>query len=299
MDRSHEIAFALILGLTVAGFVTTAAAEGPSTEAATAKAAADEEALPISFSADYTLVSDYVWRGQNFSEYVGEGREKANHQATVGLSYEAGKLGTFSGSVWCEWFAGQKSLDPASSRDLQEVDYTLSWSYEVPAVSTTVELGWIWYHFPEATGDASFTHEWYASLSLDDSVIFGTKGPVLNPSVAYYMDLDDVRGGWIECGISHDFGLADCGFKDARILRHTTLTPSFVVGIDEGQISGSTEVGNLQLGQDISYDLSSALGMPEGHGSLTLTGFLRFSDAIYDKAINDEFWGGITIAYER
>jgi hypothetical protein len=257
-----------------------------------------EKPIPLGFWLDYTLVSDYVWRGQNLSEYAGEGREKVNHQATVGLSYDTGAFGTFSGAIWFEWFAGQTSLSPTSNGNLQEVDYALSWSYELSPIATTVELGWIGYQFPQASGDADFTNEWYVSLGFDDSGLFGTEGAVLNPYIAYYMDVDDLHGSWIEWGISHDFALADCVSENAPILKDMTLTPSFVMGIDDGQISGSTKVANLQYGLDVAYDLGSALGLDEQYGGVTLTGFLRFSDAVYDKVLNDEFWGGVTIAYE-
>ncbi len=43
------------------------------------------KSTPITFSFDYTIVSDYIFRGLNFSEYPGEGREKLNHQLGVGL----------------------------------------------------------------------------------------------------------------------------------------------------------------------------------------------------------------------
>ncbi len=296
MKLSNKIVV-LFMGLMLAAFVTPVA-KAQETPAEAPVAAGWKKPLPITFSIDYTLVSDYVWRGQNLSEYAREGREKLNHQLGVGVSYDAGQFGTFSGSIWFEWFAGQKSMDPSSNGHLQEVDYAFSWSYDIEAIATTVELGWIGYQFPQASGDADFTNEWYVSLSFDDSKLFGTKEPVLNPYVAYYMDIDDLHGSWIEWGISHDFALADCGCKNTPILKDITLTPSFVMGIDHGQISGSTKLANLQYGLDVAYDLGSALGLPEKYGSLTLTGFLRFSDAVYDKAINDEFWGGVTIAYE-
>jgi len=253
--------------------------------------------IPLTFSIDYTVATDYVWRGQNLSEYATEGREKLNHQLGLGLSYDTGKFGTFSGSVWFEWFAGQESLDPTSGSNHQETDYTLSWSVNIDAIATTVEFGWIAYQFPQAVGDANLTHEWYVSLYFDDSGLFGTEQSVLNPYVAYYMDVDDIQGSWIEFGISHDFALADCNMQNTPILKDITLTPSLIIGIDHGQISTSTKLANMQYGLDVAYDLSSALGIPENLGELTLTGFLRYSDALYEEALNDEFWGGGTIGY--
>jgi len=279
---------------------TTVPAQMPNEPANVAERADDgtyTKPVPLTFSIDYTVASDYVWRGQNLSEYSTEGREKLNHQLGLGLSYDTERFGTFSGSIWFEWFAGQESLDPASGSNHQETDYTLSWSVDIDAIATTVEFGWIAYQFPQASGDANLTHEWYVSLGFDDSGLFGTEQSVLNPYVAYYMDVDDIQGSWIEFGISHDFALAESSLTDTPILKDITLTPSLIIGIDHGQISTSTKLANMQYGLDTAYDLSSAMGLPEKFGELTLTGFLRYSDAVYEEVLNDEFWGGVTVGY--
>ncbi len=259
--------------------------------------------LPISFTLDYTLVSDYVFRGVNLSEFSGEGREKPNHQMTAGISYDAGAFGTFGFSTWFEWYAAQDSrrFDPASDGKLQEVDYILYWSYDLSqlnkSIPVTFETGWIAYTLPQSAGDAYYTNEWYITLGLDDSTLFGTEGGVLNPYVGYYLDTDDVKGCWIELGVSHDFALAELGMANVVGLKDITLTPSAVLGIDRGQIDSGWHVNNILYGLDVSYDLSGALNIPSQYGSLTLTGFLYFSNAINDDVINDELFGGVSIGY--
>ena len=50
-----------------------------------------------------------------------------------------------------------------------------------------------------------------------------------------------------------------------------------------------------------SFYLGGALGLPEDYGSISVTGFVRFSDAIRDDrgvGLNDEFYGGVSIGYE-
>ncbi len=288
-------------------------ASGPGAQAPTV-APEWKKPIPIGFSIDYTLVTDYIWRGINLSEYAGEGRERLNHQMTTGFSIDTKPLlgtdlGTIAGSVWFEWYAGQDDAEfGGGAHHLQEVDYTLSWSYDIPKLPLAVELGWIAYQFPWLGGDdGQWTHEVYATLSLDDSCIFGK--PILNPYVSYYLDVDDVRGSWIEIGVSHDFPLAECGLGNTPVLKDVTLTPSLVLGIDHryydkvglgGGSGTSTRLGNLQYGLDAVLDLSSLLGIPEKYGSLSLTGFLYYSQAFHDEspAVNDEFWGGVTIGYE-
>ncbi len=270
----------------------------------TAPAGQWSKPAPISFTLDYTLVSDYIFRGVNFSEFSGEGREKPNHQMTAGVSYDTGAFGTFGFAAWFEWYAAQDSrrFDPASDGKLQEVDYTLYWSYDLSrlneSIPVTLETGWIAYTFPQAAGDAHYTNEWYITLSLDDSSLFGTEGGVLNPYVGYYLDTDDVKGCWIELGISHDFALAELGMANTTGLKDITVTPSTVLGIDRGQFDSGCHIHNILYGLDVSYDLSSALGIPSQYGSLTLTGFLYFSNAINDDVINDELFGGVSMGYE-
>jgi len=258
-----------------------------------------EKPIPVSFAADYTVVSDYIFRGVNFSEYSGEGGERCNQQLNLGAEVDLGEFGAIGGGAWFEWYSGNDvdSFNPDASGTLQEVDYFVYWSYEIPETGLTTETGWIAYTFPDLAGDAFYTNEWYVKLSYDDSKLFGTDGAVLNPYVAYYLDTDDVDGCWIETGVSHDFALADLGMADTPVCKDITVTPSFVLGIDKGQFDEGCHLHSLLYGLDVGYDLGSALNMPAKYGSLGVTGFLRFSQAINDAVIDDEFFGGVTLSY--
>lgn len=278
-----------------------------------------EKPFPLGFSLDYTLVSDYVWRGINLSEYAGEGREKPNHQMCVAFSLDTadlmdgnGSFGAFGGSIWFEWYAGQHRLTPWTGTNLQEVDYDVNWSYEIAPVFTTVELGWVAYHLPpyrrsgSPGADISTTYEVYGKLYFDDSAIFGQ--PVLNPYVAYYQDIDTVEAGWLEFGVSHDFALAELGLEDTPFLKNITITPSAVLGVshryyDKSGVGSAnsiaTRLANIEYGLAIDYDLSGALGIPEQYGSLSVGGFMNYSQALHDvsASVNDEFYGGLTVGY--
>jgi hypothetical protein len=262
--------------------------------------------IPLTVSVNYTLVTDYVFRGINFSEYRGEGREKLNHQLGVAAAYDTGKLGKFGAMAWFEWYADQERLTPGCGDHLQEVDYILYWSYPIEPLATTVETGWIGYTFPQVAGHERCTNEWYVMLSLDDGRLFGTKNNVLNPYVAYYLDLDLFHAGsWLEFGVSHDFALSEMGCKDVPVLKDLTITPSFVLGYDHRYLNKAagfgreaSRLGNLQYGLTFTYDLRRALKLPEWVGALSLAAFLKFSDAVRDDVINDEFWGGMTLAWE-
>jgi hypothetical protein len=248
-------------------------------------------------------VSDYIWRGVNLSEYRGERGERPNHQLNVAASYDTEKFGSFNLGLWFEWYAGQHALIADSGSDLQEIDYTASWSYTIEPLATTVELGWLSYHLPQVHGDFQNTNEWFIKLGYDDSKLFGTEGPVLNPTVAYYYDVDDVKGGqWLEFGISHDFVLADMGCAETPFLKYVTVTPSAVLGVNHRYFVKSTQLGNLNYGLAVGYDLSSAMNIPKQYGSLGLKGFLNYSQALALRGqvpdYQDEFYGGVTLGWE-
>ena len=270
-----------------------------------AKAEQRQKRCPMSFSVDYTLTSDYIWRGINNSEPSGEGREKLNHQMGIGFAYDTKKFGTIGGLIWLEWYGDQDRLTRDCGDHLQEVDYVAYWSYDVEPIATEVEVGWIGYQFPQLSGDAQCTHEAYVVLRVDDSKLLKLPAPLLNPYVALYMDVDDfARGCWLEFGVSHDFALAEMGCKGTPVLKDLTVTPSLVLGYDHRYLDkffatdrGSSRVANLQWGLDVTYDLSGALALPVRYGQLAVTGFLKFSDAVRDDLLNDEFHGGVTLAW--
>ena len=265
--------------------------------------ARDEErkVLPVSLSVDYALVSDYIFRGINFSEYPGEGREKLNHQLGAGIEIDTGAFGAIGASVWFEWYAAQQRLTPDYSGKTQEVDYAVYWSYGFESLATTVEIGWIAYTFPPFRGDAHSTYELYGKLGFQDGVLWGTESPILSPTIAYYQDIDDAAGsGWFEVGISHDFDME----RVLPVMQRLTVTPSLVLGVDHryfGKLGltsrTSTRVANLTYGLGASYDLGAALGMPPRYGEFTVGGFVNYSQAFARDAIKDELYGGMTVGY--
>ena len=211
--------------------------------------------------------------------------------------------------MWFEWYADQSQLTPEYGRHIQEVDYSLYYTYTAEPIATTFETGWLAYTLPPIGGDAHTTYELYVKLSFDDSKLFGTEEPILNPYVYYGIDVDLGRyGSWIELGVSHDFELADCGCGDVPILKHTTVTPSVVLGIDhrfldkvavegEGTEGPATRLANIVYGLEANVDMSAVLGIPEQFGSVSLGTFLNYSQAFRDDLLDDELWGGVKLGW--
>ena len=281
---------------------------------AAAKAPAWKKPVPIGFYLDYTVATDYIWRGINFSEYRGEGREKLNHQLTAGVNYDTGSFGKIDFSVWFEWYGANDRISGVNSDgSLQEVDYTFAWTYDLSKlcekVPVELTLGWIGYDFPQISDDPGFSNEYFIGLALDDQKLLGESWFALNPTLTYYQDIDDIgafgQGAWLEFALSHEFKLSKCPtLGSVPIVKDLTVTPSFLLSMDIGYLGSGTRTAATQYGLEVGYDLGKALGLPEQYGSVGVTGFLKYSDAVTDGATNfgtnhnDEFWGGFSIGWE-
>jgi hypothetical protein len=158
-------------------------------------------------------------------------------------------------------------------------------------------VGWIAETFPQRRGDAAFTHEWYAAIGFNDAAWFGAKTPVFSPYLVYYRDMDDNLGGRIEFQISHVFTPAQVGTADHPVLKDIFVTPVFLVGIDNRQLTGHTRPAYLQWGLETTWDLSTALKLPTTHGRLALTAFLYYRDSLVDSLLKDRLYGGLSVGY--
>jgi len=281
---------------------------------------------PATFDITYYVYSDYIFRGINFSEYAGEGREKPNHQMTMALGidmakwlgHEPGSWGTFAFETFFEWYAAQDQLDPVNGgQNLQEVDYTLSWSYPLEEIETDLTLGWTYYLFPNlhywlerdniaGNDNDDRTHEWWVRFEHNDAWMWDWWWPeneegVLNPSFLFVQDIGTGAGNamWMELGLSHEF----------KLCPKCSITPSWTLGIEHdyyhhfgGAVEKNTwRFANMLWGVDLGYDLTELLRIPEGYGSVALGGFLYFSQALGaaedNGIIQDELFGGMSIGY--
>lgn len=286
-----------------------AAVEAAAPAAAPAAPEGSANPYPLTLAIEYTVVSDYIWRGMNFSEYPGEGRERPNHQLDVALSadlkdFGLPDFGSITFDAWFEFYEGQRAMAPGSETSLQEVDYTLSWAYDIPETPLSVELGWIAYTFPNTGGDGYSSYEFYGTISLNDGALFGLDEGIINPSVSYNYDYDLVEAGVLTIGIEHEFALSE--LSDAPILKHMTVTPSASALIDNrywdkalgGTGHTSTRLAFIDYGLAASVDLNGLLDIPARYGGFSLGAFVNYSDALRDDLLNDEFYGGVSIGME-
>ena len=121
----------------------------------TTAALAGESPFSVELSMD--VLSDYVWRGM-----ICNGNPV--WQPSVTASYDAGDFGTISGNVWSSFDLTHKRGTATNSRrsaGAQEIDYTLSYAVELAGVG--LEVGHIWYTFPNNNGSSD--QDLYATVS--------------------------------------------------------------------------------------------------------------------------------------
>ncbi len=132
---------------------------------------------------DVSILTDYVWRGQNYGE---GGVIQPN--LSIGFGYG------LSLGVWANYNIDDDRY--ASSHQVNEVDYTIDYSRDLGPIG--ISLGAIYYDFPR-TGGAD-TQEWYVGATVNI---------LLSPSVTVYRDFHEIDGTYITLGIGHDIELND------------------------------------------------------------------------------------------
>lgn len=234
------------------------------------------ESVPVAASADVSVLSAYVWRGQVLSD---EGVVQPAMTITKG---------GFAANVWgnVNLTDGATTPDP----DLSEVDLTLSYTKTLGAV--TLAGGVIDYSFPNQTlaGDAGGvgypgTREVYASASLG--------GCPLTPAVTVYYDFDEVEGVYSVASLTYSTKLAD----------NLTLTAS-------GSLAYGTEDYNAAYFGVADDALNDALvTLSAGYAvtpSLTITPTVQYAwlpDSDIEDAANglyqdkDQLFGGLKASY--
>lgn len=175
------------------------------------------EGPKVSGSASVDLMSRYVWRGLTLSE-------SAVVQPSVAITYEG-----FGASIW-----GNYDTD---TKELNETDYTLSYAFSVDKFNLAV--GYIYY----ALDGIPDTQELYFSVAYDT---------LLSPTLAYYQDIKEGKGGFLIVSIAHSFEVA----KDLNLNLGASASYNFkneVMGYD----ANGNEFSNLYNGE-----ISASLKIP-------------------------------------
>ncbi len=253
----------------------------------------------LKLNIDYAIMSDYIFRGVNMSEYPGEGREDLVHQLTVGLEHPIGEWWGVGGRFFFSWFAGADELYH-SGRNIQEIRYTFYFYGDIKQIYSRVMVGMNFFNYPNFPRGKRHDYEWWIQISHNDAWMWKWLWPdndkgVLNPFLFAAQNMDEAGGGIAGLiGFKHDFAIPGV---DAL-----TLTPQLLISADHRLVSDivtskpSTKMLFINYGLIATYDISKACELPASVGKITLSGQLNFSQALADY-INDEFYGGVHIGW--
>jgi uncharacterized protein Gcw-chp len=254
-------------------------------------------AVPVwaqtTIGADLYLYSSYVWRGLSLTN-------KPVAQPDLYVTIPAGNASLTAGG-WASIDLG-KYDDPVndisesggtSSFNFAEFDWWGEISYPVGKATLTGGVtGYIYPNdesaagFPGLLTKANNTVELYAKAALDAP---------LSPKVAFYYDVDKIKGAYFEGGITY------------------ALPASEKVEVNLGALAGFSAGQGVKAGESANFSdngfthLDLSAGVPFEAGALSITPVLHLVIAGDDfvkitsptKSHDAKLWGGVSISWSR
>lgn len=137
---------------------------------------AEEKAVsPLSFHFVTTFFNEYTWRG-SISE------DTPTWQPSLTATYDTGDWGAISVNIWAGLFLTDKHTNrPKSMGGTREIDYTISYSKNFGDLG--LELGHMWYTYPNRGKSKTSSQELYAVVSYETDIV--------TPSFSVYSDYTD------------------------------------------------------------------------------------------------------------
>lgn len=243
--------------------------------------------LHLDLSATY--MTDYVFRG--VERFDADRREDAaNYQYDVRLSFDLGKLP----HPYVDLFVNVGENDPVSS--FQEVRPEVG--FEWPVKPFVVSAGHTNYIFPDR--EALDTAEVFVKVAFDDSTVFHTERPLLNPYVYAAYDYDLYDGLYLQAGVRPTYRFERTGFS-LTLDAHVAYVSGFR-GLLASTNESLSENGfqHYQVGVIGNYELNTLLNIPDRYGKWSIAGYLYYTDGIDNELnANNQLWGGagITLRY--
>jgi hypothetical protein len=257
-----------------------------------------------SFSGDAAMVSKYIWRGQRLTNDWS--LQPSMTMGVGGFSFNVwGNLDLTAVNEGDSLFLRENPLAPAGDHaglkgKFSEVDYTFSYAHSFEEVS--IDVGTIFYTFPERSASLASTTEIYGSVSLD--------AVPLAPSATLYIDVDETgasgdTGIYFLLAAGHSLPFAHNVFSGLDL----SASLAFVNGGFGQFYYGADEAGT----HDVSLTLSLPITLGE---SVSASAFLTYSgligsfrdyqfqdprDLLLGTAqspsdLADTVWGGLTLS---
>ncbi len=212
----------------------------------------------VSTSGNITYVTKYIWRGFDLAP-------SGEPAIQGGISIDTGK--GIALDIW-----GSYAQD--SDSQLDELDYTLSWSGQVTE-SLEMSAGYTLYTFPSVVSAAEAQTE-----SREAFIGFAFPEAFMSPSLTFYNDWEDGDGTYIFLGGSYDFIFTD---ESAP-----ALSLSLGLGYNDSQWISKSGISDIDLG----------LSMTFAAGSVEITPSINYIITPEDAVNTDnEFWAGLDFGF--
>ena len=259
----------------------------------------------VNFDLTVRYLTDHVFRGIDRSEGTGNFRDDegnpvvfdpdedfepgaedaANLQVDARFKFDLGRAPSPFGGL----FANVYNDDPINRFQEIRPYFGLEWMVR-PLI---LAIGHTTYIFPERE-DVNTAEVW-ASVTLDDSILFRSERPVLAPYVMAAFDYDLYDGFYIEAGIKHEIVV-----EDTPITLTFIADAAFVVGHPQFTFADDEDTGfqHYDLGVVGRYNLNTLFNISRRYGTFHLEGYLWYTDGIDKDLLADtQLWGGAGIAF--
>lgn len=271
---------------------------------------------PVKGTVGYTFISDYMFRGLNMSDILGNQVGRGAHELTYGLSLDLAELGIEDvGDIGVTVKQAYLAKYAGTNANLAKTDIALSLTHPCPFGTLTFEWrNYKWSNSPYSGGNEA-TAEVVLGLAVKDGELIETLTGedmgenVLNPKVTWIIDYDLADGGqlWL-FDLSHPFDLGQVGPELAGV----TLTPTWTLAVDNryygsyvrnltgGALSrkDTTRFAYMEYGVNAGADLTEVLGLTCGRlGVKGGVAFVHTFEKLHASVLNDTLYSYVSLVY--
>lgn len=241
----------------------------------------------VEFDLSALYATDYVYRGVDHDDVSPSGNS-LNLLIDGRLTFDFGQYPHLFVGV----FANVYDADPVSR--FQEIRPSVGGTWDLRPF--LVEIGHNAYIYPERENfDSS---ELYAKVTIDDSLLFNTNGPVFSPYAMAAYDFNSGKGWYVEMGLSHDFVIEDWGLTltvKSCVAYISRLQQQFIF-INTMQDTGWQHV---EGGLYANYSLNTLMNIPRRYGEFDLNGFISYSGKLSKQiTASNVLWGGGGVGFK-
>ncbi len=238
----------------------------------------------VHFDLDTLYLTNYIYRGIDQST-LGHSPENAL-QFDGKLSFDLGKLP----HPFVGLFVNVFNQDPISRFEEVRPMLGMEWTLRPFIISG----GFNSYLYPNRK--QLDTQEVWASLKIDDSLLFRLARPILSPYVFAAYDTQLYQGYYFEAGIRHDFVFDELGFTLSPMANFAYVLNNPQYALARGKIdSGFQHYGAGLVGK---YSLNTLFNFSRRYGEWSVNGYLYYTDGLANHIRADtRIWGGVGMSF--